>query len=558
MSVYTLQQEVFLPNKEKIHVLCNVSKFLKKKKCSYLCIVSSMNPPLQLSIVQVKQTDKTFKRKRIWQLGELRSVDGKNDEEHILEFDLQLDKVYRWVASTARERKLFIQHLWRQCNKYFTTEKPVFKNIPKSWTIEDIMTPESTYVSSPLMDLENNVMEDIQPITEKEQEDLNRLMSDCEFAISNAEAFMQVLSRDLSLLDGENVQCVLASEVETLMEQLEMAINEVTKIETRLDTYDEILCHVRNSMENMEKKNSMIAIANRNNTLLLKKLENIVSQLDLPKKHQTTLENPDFSTPENIRLAIEASKALKDALNADIEPALLDMAAVQEQKKYFLKYKDRFSYSLNRQLNNLFIHYGNHKGETLRNNDNFSLPQHNAIHKELQAYTELMHWTKAMERKAYEHLRSLYTESLGKLYEKDIRKLFDVAREAIGVTSGTVLPMKNQALLGLDSDQWTTEPNTVQRDNFESTLDNVLSQLEPVCLQEQQFCVSFFQLDVLSPSTKNTQTTLDGIENDSTPIDKKPEKKMDEDVRKVMSSLFLCLEEELLNFIGCIEKQDSL
>lgn len=70
------------------------------------------------------------------------------------------------------------------------------------------------------------------------------------------------------------------------------------------------------------------------------------------------------------------------------------MAAVQEQKKYFLKFKDRFSYSLTRQLNNLFIHYGNHKGEPLRNGDNFSIPQHTAIHKELQAYTDLMHWTK--------------------------------------------------------------------------------------------------------------------------------------------------------------------
>lgn len=62
---------------------------------------------------------------------------------------------------------------------------------------------------------------------------------------------------------------------------------------------------------------------------------------------------------------------------------------------------------------------------------------------------------------------------------------------------------------------------------------------------------------MLSPSTKNTQTTLDGI-NDNVSLDKKFDKKMDEDVRKVMGSLFLCLEEELLNFIGCIEKQDSL
>lgn len=106
-------------------------------------------------------------------------------------------------------------------------------------------------------------------------------MSDCEFAISNAEAFMEVLARDLSLLDGENVQCVLASEtqVEALMEQLETAITEADKIEKRLDMYDEILRHVRDAMEKMEKKTSMITIANRNNLHLLHELENIVVRM---------------------------------------------------------------------------------------------------------------------------------------------------------------------------------------------------------------------------------------------------------------------------------------
>lgn len=105
-----------------------------------------------------------------------------------------------------------------------------------------------------------------------------RLISTSEFAISNAEAFMEVLARDLSLLDGENVQCVLASEaqVESLMEQLDIAIAEAEKLEKRLDGYDEILCHVRETMEKMEKKNSMISVVNKNNTLLLKELENIV------------------------------------------------------------------------------------------------------------------------------------------------------------------------------------------------------------------------------------------------------------------------------------------
>lgn len=103
-------------------------------------------------------------------------------------------------------------------------------------------------------------------------------MDGCEFAISNAEGFMEILARDLSLLDGENVQCVLASEeqVESLMEQLELAINEADKLEVQLDTYNEILCHVRDTMEKMEKKNSMISIVNKNNQLLMDELETVV------------------------------------------------------------------------------------------------------------------------------------------------------------------------------------------------------------------------------------------------------------------------------------------
>lgn len=103
-------------------------------------------------------------------------------------------------------------------------------------------------------------------------------MEGCEFAISNAEGFMEILARDLSLLDGENVQCVLAAEehVESLMEQLELAINEADRLEKQLDSYDEILCHVRETMETMEKKNSMNSIVNKNNQQLMAELERIV------------------------------------------------------------------------------------------------------------------------------------------------------------------------------------------------------------------------------------------------------------------------------------------
>lgn len=275
--VRVLQQEVFQLNEERLITCCHASKYLKKKKTSFLCLVSSTSPPTNILIVQIKQTDKqTYKRKRSWGLAELKSVDGHNEAPDTQEFDLYFDKVYRWVATNIKERQSFIHNLWKQCVKHILKDMPTFKNIPLAWITEDAMTPENKYDTSPLLD--NDFAEDFQAITDKEQEDLKRLMSGCEFAISNAEAFMDILARDLSLLDGENVQCVLASEeqVEVLMDQLEVAINEADKLEKQLDSYDEILCHVRDTMEKMEKKNSMISVVNKNNQLLLKELENIV------------------------------------------------------------------------------------------------------------------------------------------------------------------------------------------------------------------------------------------------------------------------------------------
>lgn len=173
---HTLQQEVFQPNEERLLSICHVGKLFKKKKSSFLCIVSSTTPPVNITVVQIKQTDKTYKRKRTWNLTELKVLDGKAESTENNEFDLHMDKVYRWAASSIQERQLFIITLFKQCSKHILKNKPIFKNIPKTWTVEDVMTPENKYVTSPLLALDNDLVEDFQAITDKEQEDLNRLI----------------------------------------------------------------------------------------------------------------------------------------------------------------------------------------------------------------------------------------------------------------------------------------------------------------------------------------------------------------------------------------------
>jgi exocyst complex component 1 len=254
-----------------------------QKKPSYFCIITTTKPKIVVTICLVKQQDKGggYKKKHTWQLSEVKNVDGRSEAKDTHEFDLTLDsKQYRWFAANLHERQNFLTVLWKQINKFVVTEKPSFKNIAKSWLVESpVRTVETlnnpTKVSAEDMDL--NDYEDFQALTEKEEMDLNKLI-DMNQLISNAEKFMEDLSKNLQELDGANVQSVLASEkqVELLMEEIETAILEAEKVEQRLDDYDEILCHIRDTMEKMGEKNTMIEIANSNNVKLMQELEKVV------------------------------------------------------------------------------------------------------------------------------------------------------------------------------------------------------------------------------------------------------------------------------------------
>lgn len=117
----------------------------------------------------------------------------------------------------------------------------------------------------------------------------------------------------------------------------------------------------------------------------------------MDRKHQEILEDTDFQSPGALKAAIEAGNALKVAMNCDVNKALLQMKAIEDQRKKYDKLKSKFSINISRQLNNLFIHYGNHKGEG--DKDGLILPQHSGVHKELRPYTELMHWMKVNQFK---------------------------------------------------------------------------------------------------------------------------------------------------------------
>lgn len=599
---YLLQKEVFDESNERILSVCNVQKLYKKKKNSYLCVaIAARSHP---TLVQIKQSDKgVYRKKRIWQLTEIKSVDGKNDSttEPVHEFDIVCEKQYKWFAANPHERQNLLTVLHKQINKFIKIieQRATFTNIPFNWLQES--SPEKIVQAEQLTDggnesVSDDEFEDFHALTEKEENELNKLMENCDLIVTNAEQFMDQLSQNLQDLDGANVQSVLASEkqVNALMTQIELAITEADRVETRLNEYDEILCHVRDAMEKMGEKNAMIEVANNNNIKLLNELDGLVSRLDLPYAHQIALTETDLTTPQGLSAAIVAGRALQNAMNADLDSALQRLTSVQDQQKRFEKWRAKFSQTISRHLNNMFIHLANDLGESqlagasvggiVQIND-LVLTKHSNVHKELNAYCDLMHWIKAMDRKTYDGLSKVYTASMSKVYEREIRHFFEMARASIvqqftdfgemntSMTGKFKSPQSTKqvsqpwGILGVNKELWSNGIDANERQRFDSILEKVLAELEPVALSEQNFCVRFFELDVLSPTARGT--ALDGSmtgsiteESGSQTAPVVPQRKvgrqMNDDVRRMITVLFNILEPELNSFILSFEKLDSL
>lgn len=54
---------------------------------------------------------------------------------------------------------------------------------------------------------DEEAVDEYQELNAREEQDIEIMMEGCEYAISNAEAFAERLSRELQVLDGVNISC---------------------------------------------------------------------------------------------------------------------------------------------------------------------------------------------------------------------------------------------------------------------------------------------------------------------------------------------------------------
>ncbi|XP_031430259.1 exocyst complex component 1 isoform X2 [Clupea harengus] len=603
---HALQRDIFTPNDERLLSIVNVCKAGKKKKNCFLCATVTTERPVQAKVVKVKKSDKGdfYKRQVAWELRDLTEVDAKDANKENPEFDLHFEKVYRWVASSTAEKNSFISCIWK-LNQRYLRKKVEFVNVSAQLLEESAPSSESQSVAGG----DEDALDDYQELNAREEQDIEGMMEVCEYAISNAEAFAEKLSKELQVLDGANIQSIMASEkqVSNLMFLLDKALGEVDTIEGKLSSYEEMLQSVKQQMDQISQSNHLIQISNSNNGKLLDEIQFLVNHMDLSRGHIRALQEGDLSTPKGIEACINASEALLQCMSLALRPGHDKLAAVKQQQMLFSELRDTFARRLTNHLNNVFVHQGHDQSSTLsQHTPDLALPKHSPLHRDLLRYAKLMEWLKNTQKEKYDGLSRTYVDYMSRLYEREIKDFFEGAKiKMTGTTKEAkgkfaTLPRKESALkqemesvAGLHGSSGKLTGSTsslnklavqgsssrrsqssslldmgnmsasdldvADRTKFDKIFEQVLSELEPLCLAEQDFIIKFFKLQQQVPLAQAEVDDADGAALSRPSVNEhrhsiSSERDM---VRLMMNKIFQSIETELNSLIALGDKMDS-
>uniref|UniRef100_A0A3Q2YHP0 Exocyst complex component 1 n=1 Tax=Hippocampus comes TaxID=109280 RepID=A0A3Q2YHP0_HIPCM len=587
---HALQRDIFTPNDERLLGIVNVCKAGKKKKNCFLCATVTTERPVQVKVVKVKKSDKGdfYKRQLTWELRDLIEVDAKDASKENPEFDLHFEKVYRWVASSTAEKNSFISCIWK-LNQRYLRKKVEFVNVSSQLLEESVPSGESQSVAGG----DEDTLDDYQELSAREEQDIEGMMEVCEYAISNAEAFAEQLSRELQVLDGANIQSIMASEkqVNTLMQLLDEALGEVDTIEGKLSSYEEMLQSVKDQMDQISQSNRLIQISNANNGKLLNEIQFLVHNMDLSKGHIRALQDGDLTSPKGIEACINAAEALLQCMNVALWPGHDKLMAVKQQQHLFTDLRDTFARRLTNHLNNVFVHQGHDQSSTLSQHTvELTLPKHSPLHRDLLRYAKLMEWLKITHREKYEGLSRTYVDYMSRLYEREIKDFFEIAKIKMAGTSkeakgkfglhgssgkltGSTSSLNKLSVQGSNSrrsqssslldmgNMSASDLDVADRTKFDKIFEQVLSELEPLCLAEQDFISKFFKLQQhppVLPPLPEAEDSDGGLHNILSRFFAifLPFKSKDM-VRLMMNKVFQSIEPELNSLIALGDKMDS-
>ncbi|CAF1292456.1 unnamed protein product [Adineta ricciae] len=407
-------------------------------------------------------------------------------------------------------------------------------------------------------------------ITQQEEQDLTNLMSEYDFAIKDAERFVDMLQQSLTDLDVANVETVMASEkgAVQLMNMLDKAVDEISKIDDRLGLYEKKLSTVADAVKIMSRKDSLIQIETANVHKLTDALENLLGVQDFSDEDIQLLQNSDLTNDNDRAACIQVANLLTQAVGVQLQPGMEKMAAIKQRRELLEQTQRSFSLRCRNFLSSKFVFHAEGYGEHFELGGN-ELPRHGEkITRPLLPFSPLCQWLKASSPGYFKEVCQAYVSQIRPIYAKEIHGFFESAR--LGVTKGAIaMPerraagsvstlntirrdrqsMQTQAMSGVaDNDPFSLKNSTREfRIRSDKIFDRVLGQIAPVVREEQLFCVNFFySADEETIAGENASESTTGTENFRS-----------SGLKHILAELFEPLDSEIKALIGHVKNVDS-
>ncbi|XP_031980165.1 exocyst complex component 1-like isoform X2 [Corvus moneduloides] len=414
-----------------------------------------------------------------------------------------------------------------------------------------------------------------QEVTPEEAADVLELMEEHEPLLDNSVAFAEQLSRELQGLEEANLGALISSEqqVAQLMSSIDEALAEVARVEETLQVYDELLGSVKQQMDHIHQENSLLHRMASNRARLMDEILFLTSRLHLSREHRDALSRADLSSPAAVGACTAAAEALSACMDIPIHPSYRKLQAVAEQLILFETLKQNFESSFINYITSIFELQGNSQAPALAHPIGIvAASSHGPHHEELLPYTPLMAWLRNMNPVLFWDLAKVYSQNLGRLYEREIKALFEQAKMSLlGRRKGSLQETWEKPMGNRQQPWWSlpgsreSQEDAPDRGNISKVLEQVLRELQPLCTSEQQFLQEFFfrlghdsvelqALEVKASATKGREPTAPPEDPPCTKGQSQPE----EATGQLLSEIFSCLEPELRAFLGICSKVHPL
>ncbi|CEF67059.1 Exocyst complex component 1 [Strongyloides ratti] len=393
----------------------------------------------------------------------------------------------------------------------------------------------------------DNLGDDYQPISAKEEHDFRMLLEKSNLTIGEAEKFSFMLTDQLMQLDGANIESIMGSEqaVTDLMNVIDSALNETITLGEMSTEFDSLIAFVRESVELIEEKYSLGMLEMKNTHLLIHELVKFIESIEsVADEHIYILQNANLSDPTSINRCTSAAKAIQNFIKE--ETPLKEIKAYQEHLKNLNKVTDTFVDKLMAHLSPLFTN-----SNTFRDSGEeayeLSLRKHSQRFHSLLVYSNLILWLKQTRHGVYTGAIQKYVELTKQIYKKDFQVFFETLNKHL---------TRFDKGRTLSRTMFTTEKSFVESFQEEETnilnlLDTALFEVSSVVESEQKFCTRFFHIhtDIFSSiDTQSIQSSDSGSKNS--------DKLSNDQVRIIISPLFDVVNGHLEQFAKTCCKQN--